>query len=116
MPRGRDGSHSAASSSRDENSSRPSEWDQPSKARYSTRRFRQVPLFPVVPDALRAVTLGELASIRAEYEPEVQKGWFRQAERLVEQYLASRIREVLFAPDHLRNTYLRVVHYGGEVV
>ena len=80
------------------------------------QRLWQITSLAVVGDARGAVALAELLAVGSEDHAEVDKLGLLDAQSLVEQALAGRVREVFFAPDHVRYLHVRVVDDNGEVV
>src|SRR5829696_4424472 len=80
------------------------------------KRLRQIPFPTVAGDARGTVALAQLLAVWPEDHTEVDELGFISAQGLVELALTGRVREVFFAPDHVRDSHVRVVDHDGEVV
>ena len=79
-------------------------------------RLRQVAARAEFGDGRRAVTLRERRVIGAKHERQMREARRRPAECLVQQHLARRVRDVILAADHVRDSHQRVVDDDREVV
>ena len=78
--------------------------------------FRQEPAGAELGDRRRAVPFRQGCVIGAHHERQVGELRRREPERLVEQDLPRRVRDVVFAAHHVRHVHQRIVDDHGEVV
>ena len=80
------------------------------------QRLRQVPLRTELADRGRAVPLRQRRVIGPHHHGQMRELGRCEPERLVEQNLPRRVRDVILAADHMRDLHQRIVHDHGEVV
>ncbi len=80
------------------------------------QRLGQVAARAKLGDRCRAVPLRQRRVVGPEHERQVRELRRREPERLIEQDLPRRIRDVILAADHVRHLHQRIVDHDGEVV
>ena len=80
------------------------------------QRLGQVSPLAELPHRGRPVTFGERAVIGPEHQGQVGEARHRPPERLVEQDLPRRVRQMVLAPHHVADLHQRIVDDDGEVV
>ena len=80
------------------------------------QRLRQVAARAELGDRRRAVALRQRRVIRPHHQRQVRELRRRESERLIEQHLPRRIRDVILAANHMRDLHQRIVDHDGEVV
>ena len=79
-------------------------------------RFGQIALPRVLDHRGRAMTLAQPLLVGSEDQRHVREPRHRRAERLVQQDLLRRVRDVIVAPHHMRDLHLHIVGHDGELI
>ena len=88
----------------------------PDQRQIVQERFRQVPLVAELRNRGGTVAFRERTVVRTEHQREMRERRRFVPERLVEQQLPRRVRDVVLAADHVGHTHQRVIHDHREVV
>ncbi len=80
------------------------------------QRLGQISLRAELADRRRAVPLRQRRVIGPHHHRQMRKGGRRKPERLVQQNLPRRVRDVILSSNHVRHLHQRIVDDHGEVV
>ena len=108
--------NAATSSSRVNSSRSPAPGDQPSSARKFTIASGRMPCALVLHHRRRAVALAQPLLVGTENQRHVRELRHRRAERLIQQHLLRRVRDVIVAAHHVRDRHLDVVRHDRQVI